>query len=161
MTWTFESPKIFKLGSLISDTLGRSDGLVSSRDFHIDSSQGSKAPSYLILHSKENHSLKLRNASDGKQISQAQCHKYLHKAGEILKSYPEGCWSSPRPISRIGSAPRCKSLLSSFFAANCSSKHTNEGQTETRGTLKIRSHDLWSILKSFSLGLIEIRYKYS
>jgi len=100
-----------------------------------------------MLHNEENP-LKLRkNASEGKenanvQILQPQCHNYLHKASEILKSYPEGCWSSPRPISRTGSAPSVKSLLSSFFAANCSSKRANEGQTETRGPLQNRSHDL-------------------
>ena len=83
-------PKILKLESLISDTLGKSDGLISFRDFHIDSNQGSKAPSYLMLQNEENP-LKLRkNASEGKendnvQILQPQCHNYLHKASEILK----------------------------------------------------------------------------
>ena len=167
MTWTFGSPKILKLESLISDTLGKSDGLISFRDFHIDSNQGSKAPSYLMLHNEENP-LKLRNASEGKendnvQILQPQCHNYLHKASEILKSYPEGCWSSPRPISRTGSAPRCKSLLSSFFAANCSSKRTNEGQTETREPLQTRSNDLWEayykLTASFDWNKIQIQLR--
>ena len=49
MTWAFGSPKVLKLGSLIPDTLGKSDWLVSFRDFHKDSNQGSKAPSYLML----------------------------------------------------------------------------------------------------------------
>jgi hypothetical protein len=67
MTWTFGSPKKLKLGSLISDTLGKSDGLISFRDFHIDSNQGSKAPSYLKLHNEENP-LNLRNASKERKI---------------------------------------------------------------------------------------------
>uniref|UniRef100_A0A0A9D8J4 Uncharacterized protein n=1 Tax=Arundo donax TaxID=35708 RepID=A0A0A9D8J4_ARUDO len=75
MTWTFRSPKILKLGSVISDTLGKSDRFISFRDFHKDSNQGSKAP-----------------------------------------SYPEGCWSSPKPFPTTGSEPRPKSLASSFFA---------------------------------------------
>jgi hypothetical protein len=83
------------------------------------------------LHNEENP-LNLRNASKERKIIMCKFYNHsvtiltvLHNASEILKTYPEGCWSSPRPISRTGSAPRCKSLLSSFFAANCSSKRTN------------------------------------
>jgi hypothetical protein len=53
VTCTFGSQKVFKLGSVIADIVGKSDGFLSFKDFHKDSNQGSKTPSYLANNNNE------------------------------------------------------------------------------------------------------------